>query len=753
MGLRTKAFEALISWRDAGRHVGDAIVKTIGKANTGTLVQIISGQSSNKRGNQQIIQAFAESPWLHGVVRKIAEHVACVEYTALKSSGSRSKLRSLKRVKEYGEQMRVAKGTNVEMIDVPEEHPIWALLERPNKWMSFWEFIELSQILIDLTGGCLWAVDGRKGDEETGIPLSIMVYPTHWVSSWPSVNKPWYVIDYNSRGMRYGQNDVIHLRTVNPGDPYGCGVGLGSVMADEVDTDEAVSKFLKYFFANNARPDFLLGIEGADQAEVDRQAAKWNQRHRGPAMTSRPHFYGGKLTVHEFGKSFGELGVNDLRLFEREVFQFIFGVPPEVMGITAHNRSTMREARATFHRETTIPRIKLIVGGLQQIANMYDENIVMGFNSPIPEDKEMKLQVMRSASWAFSINEWRELAEVPPLNSPEGDMHMMSPGLIPATISDAIALRDSRVAASQAVAAVPPKQLQSTVLDKCYCDDDAMIEHLADVAERDMELRKFDDLTDEEQAAINRLLDEYIDPIYFEQEIPEHYKAHLEEWGLRAIQEVGSEVEFNIIDPKVVSFLNEVSSTRVTMINDTTKDLLRRALGEGVSLGEGIRDLTERVIEVLQDPSKHRAQRIARTEVMRGSNFGKFAGYTQSGVVEKKQWIATESRWDSVRDEHKVLHGKDPIPLNTPWVYDGHEAMHPGDFGAGYLDINCRCTFIAVIDDPKSLSELDAIGKAYLDDVSSWENEMTELVDQVFRQQLDDILPHLDDIASDDDSQ
>jgi SPP1 gp7 family putative phage head morphogenesis protein len=138
-------------------------------------------------------------------------------------------------------------------------------------------------------------------------------------------------------------------------------------------------------------------------------------------------------------------------------------------------------------------------------------------------------------------------------------------------------------------------------------------------------------------------------------------------------------------NPRTVAHLQEFGGRQVE-INRITQNLIGQTLAEGVLEGEGIVLLSERIQAVFEAASKRRSRTIARTEVNASANFTNIEAFRQSGIVERKQWIATLD--DRVREAHDDLDGVIEN-LDTDFDWQGNTADRPGAFGIGELDINC----------------------------------------------------------------
>jgi len=166
--------------------------------------------------------------------------------------------------------------------------------------------------------------------------------------------------------------------------------------------------------------------------------------------------------------------------------------------------------------------------------------------------------------------------------------------------------------------------------------------------------------------------------------------------------EVGAFVQsFNMVSPAVVNYLQALSSTKIKSIALTTRKKLRRTLAEGVSAGEGTRKLAGRVRDEMKlSKIKGRASVIARTESHNAASFGRFESFKQSGLVAKKEWLATFD--GRTRDTHATLNGTIQS-MDEPFEIRGKTAMAPGMFGLPEEDINCRCVILPVLGNQDSL--------------------------------------------------
>lgn len=248
-------------------------------------------------------------------------------------------------------------------------------------------------------------------------------------------------------------------------------------------------------------------------------------------------------------------------------------------------------------------------------------------------------------------------------------------------------------------------------------------------------------------------LTEELDPLFTEQ---------VAKWGKKVLADLGAGAAFDLLNPLIDDHVADMAGNRIAGITETTRDALGSSLADGVRAGEDVDALAARVREVFGDCDKRRAKVIARTEVMRSSNWATFEAHRVSGVVSRRQWVETPD--DRTRDSHKegALGGQER-GIDEPFEYGGHKAMHPGGFGVKKEDIQCRCTTTAVIEDVEEDPDFEgfagavarvkegesvdrlALWKLYDAALLSWEDDAEAAIRRGFAEQLADVLDALEE--------
>lgn len=149
--------------------------------------------------------------------------------------------------------------------------------------------------------------------------------------------------------------------------------------------------------------------------------------------------------------------------------------------------------------------------------------------------------------------------------------------------------------------------------------------------------------------------------------------------------------------PAVLDYLAGVRN-RLVRIPGEVFDLVSGQIAAGVTLGEGIPEIAERVEDVLSTTDSerwpNRAVVIARTEALgalNGSRADAFSAFADEEDVEmERMWLSTiDSR---TRPTHVLADGQ-RTGVTDPFMVGGFPLMFPGDpSGPPQEVIQCRCT-------------------------------------------------------------
>ena len=404
----------------------------------GLLAGLFPGQAGTPpdRGTRERLAAFAQTPWLHAVADRIATAFASVEWQlyVLRAKGGRARRRDedgrvalLQRSPNTGARQKLMQeARDLGDLEQITDHVMLDMLDAGNSYHTGWGMRKLWELHYELAGDA-FLLKERNG---VGAPTAMWPIPPHWISRTPTPSQRSYRVSFRGWHGEIPDTEFLWIGNPNPEMPYGRGVGLAQVLGDEVETDEYAAKYLRQTFLNQARPDFIVfpkegqGRSEWSDPEAIRLQEQWRAEHQGFWRVAKPKFIKREIGVYEFGEAnFRQLQMVQLREFERDTIRQVPGLPPEILGIVepGASRATIDRAAYMFARFTLVPRLEAFRAALQErLVPEYDERLIVGYASPVEEDREFFLEVRKAAPWNWDVDEWRQMGGSPDLEHGRG---------------------------------------------------------------------------------------------------------------------------------------------------------------------------------------------------------------------------------------------------------------------------------------------------------------------------------------------
>lgn len=685
----------------------------------GMLAGVLQRGEPPRRGTQELLRAYRQMPWLRAVTHKVSFNTASVQWQlfVIRPEAGKKAIRHIKAQRgTLRDRARARKQASAQGMDVQEitDHPLLDVLHHANDVMIGLTARQVTQIWLDLKGEAYWL----KERNIASAPQAIWPVPPHWVKRTPTPDYPFFELGFRGWQGIVPATEVVWFQSPDPENPYGRGTGVAEALGDELETDEYTAKYTKSWFYNSARPDLLVAGDQLSPAEARRLEENWNAKHQGFWQAFKAHFTNAKLDVHQISQTFESMQLVDLRRFERDTIVQVYGVPPEILGIlTNSNRATIEAATYLYAEHVLVPRLELMRNYMQErLVPDFDERLILDYESPVPEDKEHRLNVAKAAPFSVLVDEWRAMRGDEPLPDEQGQVVFVPFNL------KTMRPEELRPASGESQTPEEPPAQRSKSRRK-----DALLE--GDI----------DRLLQEVDA---ELLRDGLDPVL---------RSLITEWGERAFRELELEPSFDMQNSRVTRFIADFSGERIRGINETTLEQLRESLVEGVQAGEGIPALAKRVSTVFSDAKGTRATTIARTEVIRASGWTSNEAWTQMGkdVVPGREWLAT--RDTRTRDEHLAMDGQ-VQPMGRKFeAPGGSTADYPGGFGIAELDINCRCAVAPVIDlgeeeesrSIRTTEERDALWRVFDLEIRPWERQFESAAKKAFQAQQNVVMAAL----------
>ena len=514
----------------------------------------------------------------------------------------------------------------------------------------------------------------------------------------PKVNKG-MIESYNYReGMReivYPREDILFFHYSNPTDPYR-GASPVQRKAYAYDTDKYNMIYQLNVFKNGVH---LKGVLEADNPISPEQTKKilqlWEDTYGGAEKAHKTGALTGGMKYKTIGVSNKDMEFMLLAEWTMRQLASAYHTPPQKLSHPEQtNLANMQALDTAWNRECILPRLIRI----SEIINTFllplykEDGLYCEFDNPVPVDEEFELKKRESnlKNWVININEART----------EDGMDEVEWGdkpLVPFNIMPLGGAGGNGGKEEEPAKAIVEKELSQEYKDKYWEVFIKRVTPLENEFRRGI-TKLFQEQENEAlralrkgKAIIKKDVDDVLRITHNERELAKFVEFVLPRItetlrlnGTESFIELGVEGSFDVTNPKVVAWLKKRCGNSIKGIADTTKDLLRKTLIEGVEAGESIPKLASRVKAVYEDAKGFRATRIARTEILSASNQGALQAYDQSGVVEKKEWlIAGDACEDCVPMQGEVvkLHDNFSCGVDSP-------PLHP----------NCRCTILPVIE-------------------------------------------------------
>jgi hypothetical protein len=150
----------------------------------------------------------------------------------------------------------------------------------------------------------------------------------------------------------------------------------------------------------------------------------------------------------------------------------------------------------------------------------------------------------------------------------------------------------------------------------------------------------------------------------------------------------------------VGGFIGRWVASKVTQINRTTENQIRRIIRGGIDEGLSVAKIGFNIRTMAAPMSALRANIIARTETHTAANFGAQQAAELTGLNMKREWVSAQD--DRTRDTSEADHvdaDGQTVGMKEPFTVSGEKLMFPGDpSGSAANVINCRCAVVFIYD-------------------------------------------------------
>ena len=289
------------------------------------------------------------------------------------------------------------------------EHPFIDLLKNINPFHDKFQFLEITQLMLELTGNAYWYISRNS---KFGIPNQLWILFSQFVKIIPSKTTfiEGYTYNKNLTPINYNPEEVLHFKFSNPED-YFYGLSPLSRIADDLNLKADMYTFEKALFDNNAAPEGVLETDlELGQDLFDRLKQEWRSKYGGKG-------FAGQTPVLEKGVKYKPITFNprDLNFLNgwrriQEVIAGVYGIPHSMISAERTGMANAFMGDRQYAANTILPRLRRIeetVNG--RLLPMYDDSLFMVFDNPVPDDIDYLLKERESylKNGVKTINEIR----------------------------------------------------------------------------------------------------------------------------------------------------------------------------------------------------------------------------------------------------------------------------------------------------------------------------------------------------------
>lgn len=608
--------------------------------------------------------------------------------------------------------------------EVPD-HPLRAVVARPNPLMSEFELFELTIIHLDLAGNAFW----EKVRDRTGRVVELWPLRPDRVEIIPSPRRGvgGYVYRLGAETYTYPAEDIVHFKYPAPLNDFWGMPPLRAALR-QIATDNEGTDLTKLLLQNRAIPGVVITTQQAlDEATTRRLTARWRERFGGNRRGD-PAFLQAGMDIKTVGLNMQDLAFPDLRNVAESRICGVFGVPPILIsakvGLDRSTFANYEEARRSFWEETISTLHRRLADRIA--ADLLIEWDATGTLSVRWDTSGVTaLAEYQARTWARARDGWnddlltraeaRALIGYPVDDARDQVFKSELTARRVVTVGDDGAAEGQAKRRASATAGVERKAADGLTLLRQVLGrrsaGEAFAEAFTDAARdvfrrigRDVRAivdgRKAIDPQEAESiaAALSQASGAWRQ-MAFDAFAPLLTDA-ITTAATLAAAEVG--IAFNLENPFALEFVQGYTFRFAESLAKTSRDALREVVARAQRDGLTIDELRRALQDEVAAWSDARAEQIARTETIRASNQGAKLAYRQAGITEI-EWLAVDDSCPYC----KALDGR-RVSIDATFLQLG-DVFHPEGADAPlvvtYEDIdappahpNCRCTIVPVFE-------------------------------------------------------
>jgi len=298
-------------------------------------------------------------------------------------------------------------------------------LSKPNRFMSWYDFIYILQVMIDIFGERYI----YKLRDKAGLLYELWIIPSWAIEpkfDGTNINLTHFEYKVDGKTIKYSPDDVIYDFYPSPS-KINRGESPLSKIALEFDIHTFAKKYVRAFYKNGAVPFGLLTTDRkVTNSDIEEIKQSWNSKFQGIDKSWNIAILGnGNWKYQEIATKPSDEFINQSKWTVYDILT-AFNIPPLMLNYTESiNRTTAEVQQRLFAKYCIKPRLKKLeyLINTQIIPLITKENYQIKFDSPSPEDEQLNVQKAKvlSTFGIATVNEVRQLLGLQPIEDEYGD--------------------------------------------------------------------------------------------------------------------------------------------------------------------------------------------------------------------------------------------------------------------------------------------------------------------------------------------
>lgn len=399
----------------------------------------------------QINERYSTVDDVYAIIKRLAATCAMIPfyaYTEKKEPGAKQAAKVLKTIR-YDARPWQQKALQIKALDdLPEEDPVYELLENPSDTLAKFEFYESCFTALFLHGELILFKDRIEvGPNKGKIRKFHMLFSQHVqllvTQTYPQAIIGYrYIVDGKTIMDSIPPEDVIHVRYFNPN--YSImgtelrGLSPLRVLKKRLTRVDSNMNVSVSQMQNGGVPGIVYDKIPADETSITYHAQRKDAFYRYLQEKNNkgaPYFASGDMGYIELGLKLADMDVAEIERIDFKKLCNIWGISAILFNSeAASTESNVKEMRRALYTDACLPNVTRLLAALEMEINKDftdKKRVIQADISEIPELQEnyKDLAQWLNAAWWITPNEKREMMKFDRSDDPMFDQPLIPAGI------------------------------------------------------------------------------------------------------------------------------------------------------------------------------------------------------------------------------------------------------------------------------------------------------------------------------------